>query len=93
MPRSPGRDHACQRVQIGAVAIDQTAAAVDQIDDVADMLVEQAERVGIGKHHAGHRVVAGRTEGGDVDITAFVRRQFENVEAGHTGRGRIGAVG
>ncbi len=50
-----GADDAEQGVQVCAVAVHQAAAVVDELDDLLDMLIEQAERVRVGQHHADAR--------------------------------------
>ena len=47
-----------QRVQIRAIAINQPAGLMDQFDDFEDILVEQAQRVGVGEHQACQAVIA-----------------------------------
>ena len=42
-----GADDAEQGVQVGAVAVHQAAAVVDDFDDFLDVFIEQAERVGL----------------------------------------------
>ena len=41
------------RVGVGAVVVEQAAGLVDQAGDLDDVLVEQAEGVGVGEHEAG----------------------------------------
>ena len=86
-PRNAG-----QRIHIGAVAVDQPAAIVDQAHDLADVLLEQAERIGIGHHDARNAAVAGGAHRIEIDVAARIRTQLHRVEARHRGRGRIGAV-
>ena len=80
------------RVQIGAVAIDEAAAAVDEPHHLFEVLLEQAERIRVGHHDAGERVVAGGAHRLEIDIAARVGGNLDRREARHGGRGRIGAV-
>ena len=57
-----GTDDAEQGVQICAVAVHQAAAAVNQLDHLFDVLIEETERVRVGEHHANDRVIAGGFE-------------------------------
>ena len=50
-----GADDAQQGIQVGAVAIDQPAAIVDDLDDLLEVFVEQTERVRIGQHQSDRR--------------------------------------
>ena len=88
-----GSRDAGQRVHVGAVAIDETAALVHQPHDLADVLLEQPKRIRIGHHDAGNGVVAGDAHRLEIDIAAGVGGQFDRGKARHGGRGRIGAVG
>ena len=45
-----GTGDAQQGVQVGAVAVNQPAGLMYGFDDFQHMLVEQAQRVGIGEH-------------------------------------------
>ena len=86
-PRDAGK-----RVHIGAVAVDEPAAVMHQAHDLLDVLLEQAERVGIGHHDAGDGVVAGHSHRLEIDIAARIRGQLDRGKSGHGGGGRIGAV-
>ena len=67
-----GADDAEQRVQVRAVAIHQAAAAVHQLDDLFDVLIEETERVRVGEHHADDGIVAGGFERFQVHVAAFI---------------------
>src|SRR5689334_9484574 len=66
-------DNAQQSVQICAVTIHQAAAAVDQLNDLFDMLVKKAKCVRVGEHHADNRIIACGFEGLKVYIPARIR--------------------
>jgi murein tripeptide amidase MpaA len=50
-----GTDDAEDGVEVGAVVVDQPAGIVDDLDDLLDVLVPQAERVRVGDHQRGGR--------------------------------------
>ena len=52
-PMSPGRAPPDQGVHVRAVAVDQAAAAVNQLADLGDVVFEQAERVRVRQHQPG----------------------------------------
>ncbi len=88
-----GPDDPQQRVQVGAIAIDQTAGGMNDLDHLQHVLVKQAERVGVGQHQAGQGVVAFGRQRFQIDIAAWVGCQLDHPHAAHGGSGRIGAVG
>src|SRR5438270_3868986 len=51
-----GPGQADLRIEVGAVEIDLAAMAVDDVADLADMLLEHAMRRGIGDHDSGEIV-------------------------------------
>ena len=58
-PDIAGPDDPQQRVQVGAISIDQTARRMHQADDVLHhVLVKKAERVRVGQHQTCEGVVA-----------------------------------
>ena len=65
-------DDAHDRVQVGPVAVEQPAAAVHQLGDLEHALVKEAQRVGIGEHHARDALVAVGTQVVQVDVAARV---------------------
>ena len=58
-----------------------------------DLLVEDAEGVGVGEHEAGDILVHLRFQGGKIDHAAFVAAQVFDLVADHGGGRGIGAVG
>ncbi len=48
-----GAREAHHGVEVGAVVVERRADAVDDLGDLGDVRVEQAERVGVGQHQAG----------------------------------------
>ena len=68
-----GPRHADQRVHVGAVHVEQRALGVQDLGDLVDVLLEDAERVRIGDHQRGDIFGHLRFERGDVDHAACVR--------------------
>src|SRR5262249_30985762 len=59
-------------VHVGAVEVDQGPLLVQQIGDGGDLLVEQAEGVGVGDHEDRGAVVELGAEVVEIDAAAFV---------------------
>ncbi len=81
-----------QRVHVGAVHVEQAALGVQDVGDLVDLLLEHAQRVGIGEHQRGDIFVHLRCQRRDVDHAARVRLQILDRVAHHRGGGRIRAV-
>ncbi len=83
------------RVEVGAVVVERPPRLVDQAGDLGDVLVEEAERVGVGQHQAGDLVgvlVDLRPQVVHLHPAALVRRDLDHLVAGHRHRGRVGPV-
>jgi len=80
-------------VEVGAVVVEGAAGLVDQAGDLGDVLVEEAERVGVGQHQAGDLLGDLGAEVVHLDPTALVGRHLHDLVTGHRHRGRVGAVG
>ncbi len=87
-----GPDLADQRVHVGAVHIDQRALGVQHVGDLVDLLLEDAQRIGVGQHQRGDVFVHLRFQRGDVDHARRVRLQILDRVARHGGCGWIRAV-
>ncbi len=87
----PGLTH--DRVEVGAVVVEQAADLVDQRGDLGDVAIEDPEGVRVGQHQAGDVLVDLRTQILDVDATVLVSCDLDHLVAGHRDRSRIGAVG
>ena len=81
-----------QRVHVGAVHVEQAALGVQDVGDLVDVLLEHAERIGIGQHQRGDIFVHLRRERRDVDHAPRIRLQILDRVADHRGRRRIGSV-
>ena len=87
-----GTDFADQRVHVGAVHVEQAALGVHDFGDLVDLLLEDAQRVGIGEHQRRNIFVHLRCERGHIHHALGIGFQILYRIADH-GRGRrIGAV-
>ena len=85
-----------QRVHVRPVDIDLPAVAVGDLADLADRILENAMRAGIGDHHRRQPVPGLRglvAEILKVDITIRRRFHHHDLHPGHLGAGRVGAMG
>ena len=87
----PGQTH--HGVEVGAVVVERRADAVDDLGDLDDVGIEQAQRVGVGQHQAGDAGVGLRAQVVDVDAPVRVGGQLHDLEARHRHGRRVGAVG
>ena len=60
----PGTNFAHQRVHVRAIHIEQAAFGVKNVGDLVNLLLEDAQRVGIGEHQRGHIFIHLRFEAG-----------------------------
>ena len=86
-------DDAHNGVQIRAVVIAQAARVVDNFRDFKDILVEDADRIGICEHQSCRLRSNGCAERCEIDAAVCAGRDIDHAEACHDGRGRIRAVG
>ena len=87
-----GAANAQHRVEVGAVVIHQGAAAVHELGYLGYLLLKEAERVRVGHHHAGHRVVEQRAQVFNVDYALGRALHLNHVESADSRRGGVGAV-
>ena len=87
-----GTHLADQRVHVGAVHVKQRALGVQHVGDLVDLLLEDAQRVGIGQHQRGDIFVHLRLQRRDVHHAGGIRLQVLDRVAGHRRGRRIGAV-
>ena len=52
-PKSPGRVLPHQRVHVGAVHVEQGALGVENVGDLVDLALEDADGAGVGQHQRG----------------------------------------
>ena len=65
-----GTDFADQRVHVGAVHVEQAALGVHDVGDLVDLLLEHAQRVGIGQHQRGDVFIHLRCQRGHIHHAA-----------------------
>ena len=81
-------------VHVGAVEVEQGPSIVEQtLGDVADLRVEQADRVGVGHHEDGGLVVEVALKSSRSTRPLAVALDRDGLEPGEVGRGGIGPVG
>jgi len=80
-------------VHVRAVEINQAAALMHQTSYLRHLLIEQSERAGISDHEHGNLVVELRRQVLHIDHALAVALHGHEIETGHAGAGRIGAVG
>ena len=86
-------DLAQDGVHVGAVAVDETALGVHDLRDRLDVLLEEAERVGVGHHDAGGVLVHDRGHHLGGEDAARARPDRDRRVAAECRARRIGAVG
>ena len=91
-PEVAGADLADDRVEIGAIAIDEGASAMDRVADRLHVGLEQAAGVRVGDHHRRDIRPKPRLEGIEVDTARSVCRDILDPVAGECSGGGIGAV-
>ncbi len=87
----PGAPH--DRVEVRPVVVESAADAVHDARDLGDVAVEETERVGVGEHQAGDRLVGLRAQVVEVHPALGVGRHLDDLVAGHRHRRGVGAVG
>jgi len=85
---SPGR----QRVEVRAVVVEESTGIVDDVGDLGDVALEEADRVRIGEHECGGVLADGRPERVEVDATVVAGGEFDHVVAGGRGGGEVRPV-
>ena len=85
-------DDAHDGVEVGAVIVAQAAGLVDNLGDLGDVRVEQADGVGVGEHQPCGVLVGCLTQRLDIDAAVGERRDADDMKARHSGGGGVGAV-
>ena len=80
------------RVEIGAVAIDEGARRMDRVADRLHVGLEQPAGVRVGDHHRGDVGAEARLQRFEVDAAGRVRRDVLDAVAGEGRRRGVGAV-
>ena len=92
-PMSPGATDAHDRVQVGAVVVERRADVVDDLGDLLDRGLEQAQRDGLVSIRQATSSVGLGPQVVEVDVAALVGADLDHLVAGHRHRRRVGAVG
>ena len=88
-----GTDPADDGVEVGAVAVEESAGRMDGFGDLDDIALEQPAGVGVGQHDRGDVVAQLRLQRVEIDAAGGVRRNGVHGEAAGRSRRRVGAVG
>ena len=88
-----GAYHAHDGVEVGSVVIAQTAGFVDQTGDLQNVLIEDANGIGIGEHQSGGVFAQHLPEGLQIHTAVGGGGNVHHLIAAHGGSGRVGAVG
>ena len=88
-----GAGNAEQRVQIGAVHVDEAADVVHELRDFGDARFEQADRVGIGDHQRGDVGVEHLLQAFHINEAVGSAGELDHFVTGDDDGGGIGAVG
>ena len=87
-----GANDAQDRIEVGAVVVEQSADLMDRRSDLRDVLLEEARRVGIGEHDPGDLGVERLSQGSEIDQTAIVGRDGGHLVAAERRRCRVRSV-
>ena len=87
-----GARDAADRVQVGAVVVEQGAGVVEDRRHLLDPLLEQPQRRWVGQHQPGRLRAHLLAQVVDVDVASLVNVHLAHRVAGHGDAGRIGAV-
>ena len=88
-----GTDFADQRVHVGAVHVEQAAFGVHDLGDLVDLLLEDAQRVGICEHQCRDIFIHLRSERGHIHHALSIGFQIFHCVADHRRSRRVGPVG
>ena len=80
------------RVEVGAVVVEERSGVVEDLGHLDDVLVEQAERRGVRQHQPGGALVHLRAQVVEVEVAAIGRRDLRELVARHRHARRVGAV-
>ena len=79
-------------VQVRAVVVEERAGVVEDLRDLLDVLVEEAERGRVRQHQPRRALVHLRAQIVDVEVAARVGRDLLELVAGHRHARRVGPV-
>src|ERR1700732_4391211 len=84
---------AYQCVHVRAIHVEHSAFGVQDFGGLGDVLLEDADGVGIGHHQGGHVLVDSAGEYFQIDFALLVGADIFDRVSGNGGGGGIGAVG
>ena len=87
-----GAGNSQQRVEVGAVAVDQTAALVHDFADIGNFAFKEPQRIGIGDHDGGGLLIHGGFDRFRAQMSVLFGGKLHDLIAAQCGRCRIGAV-
>jgi len=85
--------HAEQRVEVRSVVIHQSAAGMNHLNNLENVVFEQSQGVGIGHHHCRHVVIKFVCKVVEVYRSVCHALHFDHVETAYCRRGGVGSVG
>ena len=80
------------RVEVGAVVVEERAGVVEDPRHLDDVLVEEPERRGVRQHQPGRALVHLRAQVVEVEVAAIGRRDLLELVARHRDARGVGAV-
>ena len=81
-----------QRVHVGAVHVKQRALGVQNVGDLVNLVLEDAQRRGVGEHQRRGFFVHLPREGFEIDAAVGIRFEILDRVAAEGRSGRVGAV-
>ncbi len=87
-----GADDAEQAVAVGLVVGGEAAGPVHEIDELAQLRIEEAGILRAGEHDAGRALGERRLEGVELGVAMLAGEERDDLEAGDRGRGGIGRM-
>ena len=85
--------HTEDRVEVGTIIIEERAAGVDELGDLGNLLLEEAQRVGVGHHDGGDVIAQERFEVLDIDEALGGALHLDDIQSADGSRGGVGAMG
>ena len=74
-----GTNFTDQRIHVGAVHVKQAALGMHNVGDLVDLLLEHAQRIGIGQHQRGNIFIHLRFQRGNIDHSAEFDFRFSTA--------------
>ena len=83
-------------IEVGTIVIHQTTTVVNQLGNLRNTSFKQSEGIRIGHHHSGNLsslLSYQALQILEINLTISQRFHLNNLQATHSGRGRIGTMG